>query len=119
MKATMTTKGQVTIPAAIRRQLKLAPGDKLDFFINDQQHLIGLPRAGDERTAPKPFARAMLRLNEVDDERLDELADSMLSVAQNGYNRMTESIAAIGIIEKSTNQMMKMILRQRPRNRAL
>ena len=45
MQATMTTKGQVTIPATIRRQLKLTPGAKLDFFVNDQQHLEATPQS--------------------------------------------------------------------------
>jgi AbrB family looped-hinge helix DNA binding protein len=29
--ATLTSKGQITIPAAIRKQLHLQPGDKVDF----------------------------------------------------------------------------------------
>ena len=31
MKATLTSKGQITIPAAIRRRLGLEPGQVLDF----------------------------------------------------------------------------------------
>lgn len=31
MKATLTSKGQITIPIEIRRRVRLAPGDVLDF----------------------------------------------------------------------------------------
>ena len=34
MKATITSKGQITIPAAIRRKLKLEPGQVLEFDEN-------------------------------------------------------------------------------------
>jgi AbrB family looped-hinge helix DNA binding protein len=34
MKATLTTKGQITIPASIRRKLRLEPGQVLDFDEN-------------------------------------------------------------------------------------
>ena len=30
--ATMTSKGQTTIPAEVRRRLRLEPGDRLDFI---------------------------------------------------------------------------------------
>lgn len=35
MKATVTSKGQVTIPLAIRTKAKIGPGAKLDFQIED------------------------------------------------------------------------------------
>lgn len=35
MQATVTSKGQVTIPLAIRTQAKISPGSKLDFQIGD------------------------------------------------------------------------------------
>lgn len=31
----MTSKGQVTIPKAIREQLRLRPGDKLDLVLDE------------------------------------------------------------------------------------
>lgn len=33
--ATVTTKGQVTIPKAVRDQLELKEGDRIDFIVND------------------------------------------------------------------------------------
>ena len=35
MVATLTSKGQVTLPKAIREQLDLSPGDRLDFVLLD------------------------------------------------------------------------------------
>ena len=37
--STITTKGQITIPANIRKQLGLSSGDKIGFFIEDN-HII-------------------------------------------------------------------------------
>ena len=34
--ATMTSKGQITIPVAVRKQLKLDQGDKVVFIEDDQ-----------------------------------------------------------------------------------
>jgi len=39
MYATMTTKGQVTIPKALRDKLNLRAGDKLDFRLDDDGEL--------------------------------------------------------------------------------
>ena len=38
--ATLTTKGQVTIPKAIREQLDLKAGDRIDFIVNDSGETI-------------------------------------------------------------------------------
>ena len=38
-----------------------------------------------------------------------ELADRLRSVSRGGSERMNDSVEAINIIEKSTNQMLKMI----------
>lgn len=38
-----------------------------------------------------------------------ELSDSLLVIAQSGFDKMNDSTRAIGVIEESTTQMMKMI----------
>lgn len=38
--SSLTIKGQVTIPADIRKQLGLHPGDKIGFFIQDDQIVL-------------------------------------------------------------------------------
>lgn len=50
MHATVTSKGQVTIPKPIRDRLHLEPGDKIDFILDE---------AGDVRVTPvtAPVAR--------------------------------------------------------------
>lgn len=47
--ATMTSKGQVTIPAATRTKLRLAPGSKIDFVENAAGEIVLKPLAGDVR----------------------------------------------------------------------
>jgi AbrB family looped-hinge helix DNA binding protein len=34
--ATLTTKGQVTIPKSVRDLLRIEAGDQIDFFVTDQ-----------------------------------------------------------------------------------
>ena len=43
MLATITSKGQITLPAAIRNMLRLHAGDKLDFFVRDNGHIECVP----------------------------------------------------------------------------
>lgn len=45
MATTMTTKGQVTIPKRIREALCLAPGDGIDFDVNQEGEIV-LLKAG-------------------------------------------------------------------------
>jgi AbrB family looped-hinge helix DNA binding protein len=37
--ATLTSKGQVTIPKEIREELDLHPGDKLDFAVDERKQI--------------------------------------------------------------------------------
>lgn len=43
MIATLTSKGQLTLPKAIREQLDLSPGDRLDFVLLDNGVLEVVP----------------------------------------------------------------------------
>ena len=47
--ATMTSKGQITIPAAMRLKLRLAPGSKVDFVENEAGEVVLRPLQGDVR----------------------------------------------------------------------
>jgi AbrB family looped-hinge helix DNA binding protein len=47
--STLTTKGQLVIPKAIRDRLKLEPGDRLDFIVQEDGDLVLRPVAVDVR----------------------------------------------------------------------
>ena len=42
MQATITTKGQVTVPKPIRDKLRLRPGDRIDFVLDDVGREAGI-----------------------------------------------------------------------------
>jgi len=48
-KATVTSKGQVTIPKEIRERLKLQAGSRVEFQLDAQGHLTMRPRNVDVR----------------------------------------------------------------------
>jgi antitoxin PrlF len=43
MLATLTSKGQLTLPVSIREKLHLKTGDKLEFFVKANGHIEGIP----------------------------------------------------------------------------
>jgi antitoxin PrlF len=47
--ATLTSKGQTTIPKQVREHLKLNPGDKLDFVIESAGRVVIRPAKLDVR----------------------------------------------------------------------
>ena len=47
--ATLTSKGQLVIPKAIREYLHLHPGDRLDFVIRDDGDVVLRPAVTDVR----------------------------------------------------------------------
>ena len=42
-KATLTSKGQLTLPKALRDRLDLKAGDPIDFTIDEEGRIIGVP----------------------------------------------------------------------------
>ena len=70
MKATLTSKGQITIPTAIRQRLGLKPGQVLEFD-ESTSYLMAVP------VFDEPAMRALLgctsgRVEKTTDEWLDE-----------------------------------------------
>lgn len=47
--ATLTSKGQITLPKAIRDWLRLAAGDRVDFVIRDDGTIVLRPATADVR----------------------------------------------------------------------
>ena len=44
MEATLTSKGQLTVPKPVRDRLRLHPGDRLEFFLRDDGHVEMVPK---------------------------------------------------------------------------
>ena len=67
MESSLTIKGQVTIPKAMRDHLHLAPGDKVKFFINPDGTVAILPKlpASALRGIVRPLRRRV-SLDEMD-----------------------------------------------------
>lgn len=68
MIATLTSKGQVTVPKKVRDELRLHAGDQLDFITRDDGHIEVIPRRADMRELkgmlPRP--RRTLSLEEME-----------------------------------------------------
>lgn len=67
MIATITSKGQITLPAAVRKALKIKAGDKLDFEVTEDGELLGKPVSNSLHSLSKvlPPAKKTLRLAEM------------------------------------------------------
>jgi AbrB family looped-hinge helix DNA binding protein len=44
MQATITSKGQITLPKALRERLHLTPGDRVEFVLDDNDVVRMVPR---------------------------------------------------------------------------
>jgi AbrB family looped-hinge helix DNA binding protein len=55
MESAITSKGQVTIPKAIREHLQLKPGDRVEFFVHPDGSVVLLPKL------PVSVLRGMLK----------------------------------------------------------
>jgi antitoxin PrlF len=69
MKSTLTSKGQVTVPAKIREALGICEGDKLDFRLREDGKLEVAVVAGrlDDLKGVLPAPRRRLSLAEMED----------------------------------------------------
>jgi AbrB family looped-hinge helix DNA binding protein len=47
--ATLTSKGQLTLPKAIRERLRLGAGDRVDFVVTDDGTVVMRPATADVR----------------------------------------------------------------------
>jgi AbrB family looped-hinge helix DNA binding protein len=78
MESAITTKGQATIPKAIREHLGLKPGDRVKFFVHPDGSVVLLPKL------PVSALRGMLRPrgSHVTLEDMDEAIGAGLSAAR-------------------------------------
>ena len=78
MESAITTKGQATIPKAIREHLGLKPGDRVKFFVHPDGSVVLLPKV------PVSALRGMLqpRGSHVTIEDMDAAIAAGLSAAR-------------------------------------
>ncbi|MEA2163783.1 MAG: antitoxin PrlF [Thermoanaerobaculia bacterium] len=71
--ATLTTKGQVTIPKSVRDLLRIEAGDQIDFFVTDQGDVFVRGLGGDVREL-----RGLLKRNRRRSVSVDEMNAAIL-----------------------------------------
>lgn len=81
MESTITTKGQATIPKAIRDHLRLKPGDRVKFFIHPNGSVVLLPRI------PVSALRGMLKSPRRTPVTLGEMEKAIVAGASEGIAR--------------------------------
>jgi AbrB family looped-hinge helix DNA binding protein len=83
MESAITTKGQATIPKAIREHLGLKPGDRVKFFVHPDGTVVLLPKL------PVAALRGMLkpRGSRVTIEDMDAAIAAGISAARSGGRR--------------------------------
>ncbi|WP_263356272.1 AbrB/MazE/SpoVT family DNA-binding domain-containing protein [Acidicapsa ligni] len=55
--ATMTSKGQITIPIEVRTELGLKAGDRIEFARNEQGRVVLLPKNGSVQALKGMFGK--------------------------------------------------------------
>ena len=65
--STLTSKGQATIPKAIREHLRLKPGDRVKFFVHPDGSVVLLPKlaASALRGIVRPRGRRAVTIEEM------------------------------------------------------
>lgn len=64
MEATITSKGQLTIPKPLRDRLRLHAGDRMEFVLGEDDHIEMIPRKSSikelKKMAPPPVSHVTL-----------------------------------------------------------
>ena len=69
MRATITTKGRVTVPKPIRDRLRLKPGDRVDFILDsgNQVRVVPVTASVKQLKGMVPRPRKPVTLEQIDD----------------------------------------------------
>ena len=67
MESALTSKGQATIPKAVREHLHLKPGDRVKFFVHPDGTVVLLPKLPVTTLRGMLKARRRVSLEEMDD----------------------------------------------------
>ena len=86
MQATITSKGQITLPKAVRDRLNLKAGDKLDFLLDDNGNLLLLSRPSGSNL---PNSSRLTRIDASDGSAI-ELA--LIPSYAEGMSRMNQTL---------------------------
>lgn len=81
MESAITTKGQATIPKAIRDHLQLKPGDKVKFFIHPNGSVVLLPQI------PVASLRGILKRPRQKSVTIEEMREAIAAGASEGFSR--------------------------------
>jgi AbrB family looped-hinge helix DNA binding protein len=69
--ATMTSKGQMTVPKPIRERLRIGAGDQVDFVINDRGEIVVRAATGDVKELKGLLRAGRARQTAVSVERMN------------------------------------------------
>jgi AbrB family looped-hinge helix DNA binding protein len=75
MESALTSKGQATIPKAIREHLRLKPGSRIKFFIHPDGSVVILPRL------PASALRGMLKSRRQKPVTIEEMNEAVAAGA--------------------------------------
>lgn len=67
--STITSKGQITLPKSIRERLHVAPGDRIDFVVEENGQVVVRParsRLGRLRGMLRERSRKPVSINQMD-----------------------------------------------------
>jgi AbrB family looped-hinge helix DNA binding protein len=81
--ATLTSKGQITIPVEVRRKLGLQPGDRVDFVIERSREVVLRPKK-----APLTSLLGIMRRNADNAATVEEMRESVASRAVEDWDRI-------------------------------
>ena len=81
MESVITSKGQATIPKAIREHLHLKPGDRVKFFVHPDGTVVLLPKL------PVSALRGMLKTTK--HASLEEMDEAIATGISERYRRAT------------------------------
>ena len=70
-RTTLTSKGQLTLPKALRDRLRLEAGDRIDFSVDDKGRLIGVPARKSGPATPAGSLRHLAKRRPVSLEEMD------------------------------------------------
>ena len=94
--ATMTSKGQITIPIKVRKALGLKPGVRIDFYEVEDGEYAFRPKTGSimEMRGCVPKLDHVITIEEMNQAILDRAAELDAATKSDAYERFSDGEAA-------------------------